>query len=306
MGGESQSRFYWLSIPPIPHAFIYKKTMTADRSRLNYSELRTPKPTRQLAGSGVTQAKPPYAMAYRRAYRRKPTNKGRKTRRLSKHMVRAIKAISQIPAETKHYPAYASISAFLLGAGYISGQQATIRSNILADIPRANNTSSHEEYSFTGDSLNLRGLRFQINMYTISSTPGVIQDAQFRFTVFSDNEFFSGTTGPGPTNRIFDQAVDTTATWAMWNPQVVKIHYQRRFKMNNDGNTNSMVMRKFYVPLRRKITTQQDTSIVTNNYMGEVMGKQVYWALEFLAPGVSNLSSFLTGSISTKVYFKDE
>lgn len=240
------------------------------------------------------------------AYKRHHRSHKRRYKPLSKHMVRAIKAISQIPAETKHYPASASVSAFLLGAGYISGNEATIRSNILADIPRANNTGGHEEYSFTGDSLMLRGLRWSFNAYVVASSPGAVYDCQFRFTVFSDNEYFAGTTGPGPANRIFDQSVNTTATWATWNPQVVKIHYQKKFKLNNDGNSNAMVNRKFYVPLRRKITTQNDTSVVVNNYLGEAEGKQIYWALEFFCPGVSNLSSYITGTISAKVYFKDE
>lgn len=226
---------------------------------------------------------------------------------LSKHMVRAIKAIAQKPVETKDNPYNQTISTYLTSAGFVSGAQASIRHNIYSDIPREGSTVAREEHEFEGTSIQSRGLRWLINMWVSSvEVPGGLFDVQFRFTVYSENDYFGNITGPGPANDIFDQEQETTATWATWNPQKVKIHFQRKFRLNNDGNRNALLSKKFYVPLRRKITSATDGQVDSNAYMGEVKGMQTYWVLEVFAPGLGvDLTSYLNGTISWKLYFKD-
>jgi len=241
-------------------------------------------------------------MAYRTRHRRRHTR-----RAFSKKEAKAIVRIAQKPVETKDYPVYNSISDWLAAAGYASGDQARILTNIYSDIPRADNLVTREEHEFAGTSIQSRGLRWTYNGWIYAPTPGNLLDVQFRFTVFSMATFNFGVTGPNGFNPIFDQEQDTTSTWATLNPQLVKIHFQRKWRLNNDGNVNAMVTKKFYIPLRRKIQATTDSSLSTNNYMGEIKGMQVYWMLEIFSPGVPgvDLQGYLNGSISTKIYFKD-
>lgn len=245
-------------------------------------------------------------MAYkrRRSYRRKK-------RAFTKKEAAAIVRIAQKPVETKDYPAYQSIAAWLAAADYNSSlgnaNQARILANVYSDIPRNDNLVTREEHEFGGTSIQSRGLRWSLNSFFYSATPGNLLDVQFRFTVFSMAPFTFGVSGPAENDAIFDLEQDTTATFATMNPQVVKIHFQRKWRLNNDGNVNGVSIKKFYIPLRRKIQATTDSSLTTNNYMGEIKGMQVYWLLEMFAPGLTaiDLAGYVQGSISTKIYFKD-
>lgn len=240
------------------------------------------------------------------AYKRRRTYR-RKKRAFTKKEAKAIVRIAQKPVETKDHPRWDTLSTWLNSASYVSGPQANIRHNIYSDIPRNDNAVTREEHEFSGTSIESRGLRWVFNCWTYAVTPGNLLDAQFRLTVYSEATFYFGVTGPGPADAIFDQEQDNTSTWATWNPQRVKIHFQRKWRMNNDGNVNAMVTKKFYIPLRRKIQATTDSSVISNNYMGEIKGMNVYWLLEVFCPGIAaiNLRTYLNGSIGTKIYFKD-
>lgn len=242
------------------------------------------------------------------AFRRKRTIR-RKRRAFTKKQARAIKAISQIPVETKHFPQTTSYTALLNAAGYISGPSNILIQNIYSPIPRADNTLTRDEYTFDGNEIMSRGFRWEFNAYTVAATAGASLDVQFRYTVFSASAVTFGTIGPSPADPVyFDTDHDTTPTWSKWNTQNVTIHLQKIFRIDNNGNLNGMVRRKFYTPLRRKITSTQDAPLVTNGFMGEVKGKQVYWALETFAPGFAaggDIKTYITGGFSTGIYFKD-
>nr|DAV66844.1 MAG TPA: Capsid protein [Cressdnaviricota sp.] len=242
-------------------------------------------------------------MAYRRKTRRGPRRKRRTNRRLSKHMVRAIKAISQQPVETKSYPESADFGAWLTSASYAGGPQASIRSNIFSEIPNIKNTLQKTEESFIGNQIMSRGLRWEIHLYT-EQAAALAPDVQFRFTVYKDTKYFSGIDGPGSSDRIFDQSMNTTATWAVWNHQATKILFRRTFKLAQFTQTTGMLQRKYYVPLRRKITRMEEEGTLSNSFMRELKDANYYWVLEMLAPTISNLTS-ISGTIGSRIYFKD-
>jgi len=149
-------------------------------------------------------------------------------------MVRAIKAISQIPVETKYFPEQNLLSSIFSGAAYAGGPQATLRKNIFDSLPRIKNTFTKTEQSFIGDSISCRGLRWQLDIAT--DNPGLNSpDAQFRFTVYKESFYRPGYDGPGVTDPIFDQDAINTATIAMWNAQVTKIMFRRVFKIHQSG-----------------------------------------------------------------------
>lgn len=242
-------------------------------------------------------------MAYRT--RRRHRRRHRKSA-FSKRQVKAIQSIAQKPVETKHYPYFSSFTTWLNSAGYVSGPSAVIRQNIYSEIPQLGNVATKNESAVIGNQFMSRGLRVDLGLYTIAPSPGASFDVWCRFTVYSDNDYNAGTTGPGPADIIFDQDHDTTPILAKWNSQAVKIHFQRFFTIDNNGNQNALKRRKFWVPLRRKITIEADASVVTNSYVRQIKGMQVYWVLEIFVPGLSTaLNTYVNGSISTNVYFKD-
>lgn len=242
------------------------------------------------------------------AYRKRRTTYRKKRPVFGKKAVAAIKRIAQQPVETKHFPVNNGLFTWFNDAGYVSGSSAVFIHNVYANIPRENNTLTKTENSVIGNEFQSRGLRWEFNGFTVSATPGASFDVQLRFTVFSYSEYLgAGTIGVAPNDPfLFDTQHTTTPTWSKWNTQAVNIHKQSIFRIDNNGNQNAMVRRKFYTPLRRKITTQQDASTVANSFVREVKNKQVYWALEVFVPGFTgNIRDYLFGDISTNVYFKD-
>lgn len=245
-------------------------------------------------------------MAYRRSYRRKARRgyrKSRTPRRLSKHMVRAIKAISQVPVETKHFPLTATIQSYLNTAAYSSGPFAVIRGNIFSDIPRLKNTGVKTENSFVGNQIQARGLRWWIELYPSTATNA--PPLQMRFTVYRDNRYFASTTGVGIGDRIFDQDHVTTPTWSTWNQQDVKVMFQRRFTLKRSTSDPGMVKRKFWIPIRKKVESQDEESLVFSSIMGEIKGPQYYWVLEVFSPSSTDIRTDVIGNVDWNIYFKD-
>lgn len=245
------------------------------------------------------------------AYRRRRTIHRRNRRKaFSKRQVKAIKSISQIPVETKHYPNFGTLTEFLNSAGYISGPSLVFASNVYARIPRENNTLTKSEFTFEGNEIQSRGFRWEFKAYTVAATPGASLDIMFRYTLFSIANYAGADAfGIAPNDtQYFDTDHGTVPTWSKWNVQNVTIHTQKMFRLNNDGNLNGMVSRKFYTPLRRKVTAAIDASVVINDYMFETKNRNTYWALEIFAPGFlpsGDIRTYLNGQIDTNIYFKD-
>lgn len=240
------------------------------------------------------------------AYRRKRTYR-RKKRAFSKRQVSAIKAIAAKPIETKVFPTFSSFSGLLLSAGY-SGSLSNFgtRANLLSQLPSSRNVSNPTDESFVGDEIHLRGFRFDATFWIIASTPGATYDAWFRFTVYSANDYIASITRLGPNPQEFDADASGIETVSKWNMNYVKIHTQRSFKVNNDGNLNGLVKKKFWVPLRRKIIKADELTGSPPEYMGEVKGMQLYWALEIFVPGLpGSIPTNVFGQMTWTTYFKD-
>jgi len=218
-------------------------------------------------------------------------------------MVRAIKAISQKPVETKAFPYSDNFSSFLTNSGYVSGSSHIIRQNIYSEIPRLKNSATVTEQSFIGNDIQSRGLRWEIHAYAGSA--GATPDCAFRFTVLHIPGYAAGTSGILPSGPDFDQDYTNVPTWSRWNMQTVKVIFQRRFRMGESSTDPGHLMRKFYVPLRRKVTAIGEESIVLNTLMAQIKGEQYYWVLEMFAPTIADLRANILGAIDTTVYFKD-
>lgn len=247
------------------------------------------------------------ALTYRSTNRNR--NKARRAkrksrRRLSAHMVRAIKAISQGPVETKQWKEALVLANDLNALGYLGGSAFTLVGNIFSAIPRIKNTLTKTEGSFIGNEIQSRGFRFQFNASTYSAA-ALQPDLQYRFTVFKIPFYQSGRFLLAPASPWFDQDQSTVPTIAQWNTQYVKIMYQRKWSTKQVGQTTALINRKFYVPMRRKLKAIAEESVVSNTYLAEVQGGSYYWALEVYAPQVSDFRTFLPATMGTRVYFKD-
>lgn len=251
-------------------------------------------------------------MAYTR---RRSTARRHRRKAFSKRQVKAIQSIATKPVETKHFPFFGTLASFAAAASYSAGANMILCRNIYAGISRSTNQQSDSlissEHSFIGNEIMSRGFRWEFKAFAYSSTPGAQLDVQFRYTCFSVGDYYGAATfGISPTNgAIFDLDHGTTPTWSKWNTQGISIHLQRSFRLDNNGNQNSIVNRKFYVPLRRKITSALDRDVADNSdQMFQIKNNQVYWALEVFAPGFpdeGNLTAYLNGQIDTAIYFKD-
>jgi len=237
------------------------------------------------------------------AHRRRRTQR-RKRHVFSKRAEKAIQRISQGPVETKRYDSADTIVNYVNVAGYATGSTAVVRVPIFAGIPRLKNTSTKTESSFIGNKIMTRGLRWEFHGWPF--VPTATPDIQYRFTVYSENNYFGNITGPGPTDVIFDQAFSNLPTWSRWNTQTTKIHFRRTWKLGNSSVGQGSVNKKFWVPLKRTLTTEEEESLLSNSFFGQCKGMNYYWVLEIYAPNVgSGLNTLVNGVISASAYFKD-
>lgn len=235
------------------------------------------------------------------AYNRRRTYR-RRRQIFSKRQKQAIERIAVKPAETKHMDENWDINALLTTAGYIGGGTFSIRGAIHNQIPRENNTLTRSEHTFIGNQIMMRGFRWEFMGYPIAA--GGTPDIKFRFTVYEDPTTFTTlpvTTGTQP----FDTDFTTTPVWARWNTQTTRIRFQRRFTLGQASIGQSNIHKKFYIPIRRKLTSQAEESTALNSFFGPAKEVQLYWVLECLAPNFSQLNTQLNGYVQTTVYFKD-
>jgi len=242
------------------------------------------------------------------AYKRRTTRRRRKNSRpLSKHMVRAIKAISQGPIETKVHNYTRDWNPFLTDAAYLSGAAVGIRGPIHHHIPRIKNTATQTEGGFIGNKINLRGFRWEFHGYInlTSANP----DTTFRFTIYSEvTDYPTVVSNPiiyTTTDPIIDNDFSTVFTWSRWNTQVANIHLQRTFKIDQASTGAASINKKFWWRAHRALTTVDEESALANDFFRGSKSKNYYWTLEVLAPGVTDLKTHIVGAINTSVYFKD-
>lgn len=233
-------------------------------------------------------------MAYRR--------RSKKRQVFSKRQKQAIERIATKPAETKHMDENWTFTSLLITAGYTGGGFFSIRGAIHNQIPRENNSITKSEHTFIGNEIHMRGFRWEFMGFPTTAVAN--PDIKFRFTVYEDPIPYS--TLPVTTNLvIYDPDFTTTPTWARWNPQTAKIRYQRKFTLGQSSIGQSNIHRKFYIPIRRKLTSTVEESTAVNQFFGPAKEVQLYWVLECLAPNYTALDTQINGYVQTTVYFKD-
>lgn len=234
-----------------------------------------------------------------------------KRRVFSERQREAIIRLAQAPIETKNHTVNASWTSWLSQAGYIAPSVGhTIKYNFLQPIPRETSVpaggGSVGTASFVGDEILLRGIRVEFNIYGIAAGDGLMSDMQFRFTVYKTNAYSAGVTAISPGFEEMQSEGSNVATWWKWDPDVVDILYQRKFRMDANGSRTTILSKKFWVKMNRKCRTQDpDFPGALAETFGEKKDGNMYWALEVFAPGNSNLSTDYNGNLTSTVYFKD-
>jgi len=242
------------------------------------------------------------------AYNRR--NRSTKKRRVFNKKERAaIERIAEGEIETLHYSSSNAWAGWL--AGYVGPADShQFRANILSGIPRITNTVTPPtgQEGFRGNEIEMRGVKINLNLFQVGASAGNLWDVQFRLTLYEMNDYLSGVTNVvSPLNWEVPQYGTNVIGWYNWNTQAVKIHRQIRFTMDNNGNRNALVRKKWWFPWVRKCVPEgTDTSTSGIEYFGSRMGTQLYLSLEVSAPGANeNLSTLLQGNLEFKVYFKD-
>lgn len=220
-------------------------------------------------------------------------------------------AIAQKPVETKYWPRSLNYSTYLNTNGYVAPSDAfAIRSNIFAVIPRADATGVKTENEVIGNELMARGFWITININAAVSPTAGHYGTQFRLTVYS----IADQRPTAPTNeavaandQVFDPDYPQSAfTQKPFNMQYINVLKSHRWESRFDGNEdNYQSEHRMWVPIRgKKIAANEESLIVSSNF-GELKGRNYYWMMEIYAPGASNLTTGVAGSIDMKVYFKD-
>lgn len=249
-------------------------------------------------------------MAFR-SKRRSTARTRRKVRHrpLSKHMVRAIQAISKGEIETKHIVYKDSFTTMLQLVAYTTpAQSMMIRYNIFSPIPRDRDDAvTREQHQVTGDVFDARGVKFWFDFYKIG-TELTNLDVQFRFTVFKQDAYSGITGGIGSADIIVDSEFNTTPTQLHFNTQAVTILYQKRWQMRFGGEASSILKKVAWVPIKGKKTCVAETpspGAGSSGIVGELKKGQYYFTLEVWCPGTTNLDTQLIGSTQWKIYWKD-
>lgn len=240
------------------------------------------------------------------AYRRRRTYR-RKARRpvFGQRATQAIKRIAQQPVETKHMDENWTWNSLLVNAGYTSGATAMVRGSVHNHIPRENNSITKSEHTFIGNEIHMRGFRWEFMGYLSGAV--ALPDVKFRFTVYDDP--LAQTVFPltvTSSSHVWDPDFAVIPTWSRWNAQAVKIRYQRMFTLGSSSTGSSNIRKKFYIPIRRKLTALTEESVTVNQFFGVAKEDQIYWILEVLGPDLGDLSTQIVGYVNTTVYFKDE
>lgn len=222
----------------------------------------------------------------------------------------AIIRLSQAKVETKAFPTSAAFGDYLAATAYVAGSGAHAwQTNVFSPIPTTNssNTAPDDE-SFLGNDVESRGFRWECTLWSGDGviTPGAVYDTWFRWTLYEVPSYIAPSViMNGVISPVWDPSYPQNPIVSRWNPDYVKIRKQRVWKLDNNGSLNALTKKKFYVPIGRKIVKAGEL-VDTQPIMGEIKGLQVYWALEIFSPGnTGNLANFISGIITTTVYFKD-
>lgn len=249
------------------------------------------------------------------AYRRKRTYRRRARRPVfGKRATAAIKRISQQPVETKVDNEVFTLSTYLstIGVTPTGANGVAFQDNFLSRLRAQSNTvigfSDQANNKFNGKEIQLRGLRWEGTFYTSQSVgatnPGALYDYWFRFTVFRYSAYMYAAAG-FPVALMMDDTF-TSPTQFRWDPDQAEIVYRRSWKMDSNGNLNAISKRKFWIPLRRKVTKAAPLDSSATDLMEDIQGMQYYWALEIWSPGNNaTMNLDLDGRIQYSTYFKD-
>lgn len=251
-------------------------------------------------------------------YRRTRVARRRRTHRRRRHVfgkkaVRAIKAISQRPVETKWHlfnsdllidPPLASWPA---GTG--TGSGFAVMRNILDPIPRSNNTLSESRNEVVGQEFQLRGISVRGMIgWDPSTSGGIPSTMRVRISIVQSQDYinqpiFAPYSGSG---AFYEDDGTLPITDKKFNMDKIKILKTKTFHVGGEARS-SIVAFKLWLKLRRKVVCFDDEgSGVTGTFVYKVKGMQYYLFVETLAPGgYSWATSTDFFQLSTQVYFKD-
>lgn len=242
-------------------------------------------------------------MAYRKKYRKTRNSRRRKAKRLSKHMVRAIKAISAGPIETKRFTTYSLWNSLLLTSGYVAGPLVVLTGNIFSGIPKIKNALTRTEDSVIGNEFLCRGFKFLLNLNITSAN--AFPDVMFRFGLIQRTFYAPGVVTLNVGGQEFDQDFSNVPTQSIWNTQYIKRMYSRKFRLNQSTTDPGVIEKKFYIPIRKKVIVSTEESLAVNDFVGQIKGTQYYWTLEVWGINITQLDTAISGNLSTALYFKD-
>lgn len=232
--------------------------------------------------------------------------------RFTKKQVRAIKAISQQPVETKSFPQSFDYYSFLTTESYdpsIWQDKFAVRQNIFAVIPRADSTATKTEQEVIGNELMARGFWIRVNVSAAVAPGSGHYGTNFRLTVYSIADVVDDqdTVAVTATDNIYDPDYTVArVTQQPFNTQRINVLKSHRWEARFDGNEdNYSTEHKMWIRLSGKKKSVTEEGLISSTKFGQLKGRNYYWLLEIYQPGASDIRTGIAGSIDTRVYFKD-
>lgn len=258
-----------------------------------------------------------YYRRHRRSFRRRYARK----HVFGKKATRAIKAISQKPAETKWSVHDVNLgNETAVGPFAWSGDSHVIAHNIWGNVYRADSVGVRSRSEVLGQSCMARGFSLRWAIYYPAEGTGVGQLfhlLRVRISVVKVADYFpfnlaSEWDNLSPGSLFFDDEDSDASppTLVRFNMDAVKVMKTRTFTLSSGGQKQFLSEGKMWVPMRAKITAADaEPTVGTSSQMGKLKGWNYYCLLEFYDPaGLVPTAELPTGwqlILNTKVYFKD-
>lgn len=229
-----------------------------------------------------------------------------------KKAVRAIKAISQKPVETKWYPYNSDVLQDLTPAVWPASFGANsgyaFYRNIFNPIPRTNNPTAQSRMEVIGQQFMCRGVSVKLQVVRNYPDGAEFDQMRVRVTVLAFSDYINQSSFAPLTlaSDFFENDSTLLATARPFNMDHVHVLKSRTFTLGVFNGMEKVV--KMWVPLKKKMNVYFDEGTVSSNTVQRLKDTNYYLVIETMKLGQTTYGWTPPGDaflVETKVYFKD-
>lgn len=223
-------------------------------------------------------------------------------------MAAAVKSVMFKTLETKKF-----VTNYFVNVLYPFSAATTysVCHPFLSDLPRSNNTLTRSDYTFVGNQIYLKGIKFW-PLFTFTTSGGTlpVTGIRVRMSIISTADRVSSVIGPAqfgaPLPAWFEEGAANPPTMIAFNTERVTVLKSWTRTLNYAAGNQHIIPMKKYVRVSRKMTANSPGSTSVNTFFGDNKGKNLWWIFE-----IYNLSGVALSNTSCQLqldkftYFKD-